>query len=521
MMRSTLYILALLFCYSVFYSCQEREVEAGFEDQESMTIYDFLVSNEEEFSSFLNVLEAGGLDRTLSAYNPYGNGYTLFLPGNDAINEFINRNDKFHTLDDLLQDEDYCRDLGQYHVVLTSILSSEFPFGALPEYTMSGDLLTVNFIIEEDSSYYKINNQAPIIHPNIELSNGIVHVVKSALNPVNFTTYGWLEEHTEFSIFKSAVDATGLQTVLNINTRDETEESSPITLLVEPDSVYHKRGISDFNDLASVISPEEADYTNPLNPLYTFVAYHILTENNFLGDFEDERTNYGTYSDIPLLIDGKGLDILINRGKQVFDTIIDPPDTTVIDYIGFDYDASNIISQSGAIHIIDQIMKPQRPSRETITRAFWEERLLNTYRQEPGEYLIDDTSALRYINWYGADLIFVQKSTEETTAWNGDYLFLNGDFTISYIIPKIIQGRYRVILGAELLNRNNAVVEVFIDGKNLGGLVNLATGGSTGSPFAGKVLGNIDFARYEQHTIEIRVLIPGRLYWDYIRFEPN
>ena len=138
-----------------------------------------------------------------------------------------------------------------------------------------------------------------------------------------------------------------------------------------------------------------------------------------------------------------------------------------------------------------------------------------------GEYLIDDPLSLYYVDWSGSDLIFVQKANpEESSAWGGDYLYINGDFSISYTIPKLVQGKYTAFLGAEALDRNNAVVEVFIDGKNLGGLIDLATGGSTASPFARLELGVIDFTRYEGHTIEIKSLIPGSLYWDYIRFEP-
>jgi uncharacterized surface protein with fasciclin (FAS1) repeats len=513
-------ILILFILVAINNSCRETAVEAGFEDQESMTIYDYIVENEEEYSSFLRILEAGGLDKTLSAYDPYGEGYTLFLPGNDAINEFISASDRFSTLDDLLEDREYSRDLGQYHVVLMGINSNDFPFGALPEYTMSGDLLTVNFIIETDTSYYKINNQAPVIHPNIELANGYVHIIKNALIPVNFTSYEWLEKQPGFSIFKAAVDATGLKGVLDVNIKDQTAESFASTLLIEPDTVYNKRDIQSFSDLAELISPVDGDYTNPLNPLYTYVAYHILTDNNFLVDFEERRTNYSTYADIPLLIDGLGLDITINIGKEIFDTIINTPDTVIINYIGFNYDASNVITESGAIHLIDQIMRPKQASRAVVTFEFYEEPLLNEYRQEPGEYLIDDTTALYHIKWHGSDLIFVEESSGESSAWGGDYIYLEGDFSITYTIPKVVPGKYKAYLGADLFDRNNAVVEVFIDGKNLGSLVNLATGGSAGSPFARKDLGAIDFIKYAQHTVEIRVLIPGSLYWDYIRFEP-
>jgi uncharacterized surface protein with fasciclin (FAS1) repeats len=514
-------ILSLFILIAGLYSCEEKVVETGFEDQEEMTIYDYIVENEESYSSFLQIMEAGEINKTLSAYNPYGIGYTLFLPDNEAIDGFIEESDQYSSLNDLLQDKEFSADLARYHVVLMAINANDFPFGALPEPTMSGDFLTVNFVIEEDTSYYKINNQAPVIETNIELSNGFIHIINSVLDPVNFTSYKWLEDHPGFSLFKQAIDATGLKETIDVNFKDETIEATPFTLLVEHDTVFHKRDIHSFEDLAAWISPDNTDYTSISNPLYNFTAYHILEGNRFLDDFTEISTNYTTYSDIPLNIDGVGLDIYVNKGKEIFDTIIDGADTVVIDFVGFNYDASNVLTQSGAMHLVDQVLRQQQPSRATQTFEFWEEPLLNEYREEPGEYLIDDTSSLTYVNWSGADLIFVEEADEDaSSAWGGDYLYINGDFSVSYTIPKLVQGKYTAVLGAEALDRNNAVVEVFIDGKNLGGLIDLATGGSTASPFTRIELGVIDFTKYQRHTIEIISLIPGSLYWDYIRFEP-
>lgn len=513
-------ISTLIVLLAGLYACEEKVVEAGFEDQEEMTLYDYIIENEEKYSSFLQIMETGEIDKTLSAYNPYGDGYTLFLPDNEAIAQFIGESDRYSSLNDLLQDKEYSADLAKYHVVLMGINANDFPFGALPEFTMSGDFLTVSFIIEQDTSYYKINNQAPVIETNIELSNGYIHIISNVLDPINFTSYKWLEEHPGFSLFKKAIDETGLKETIDVNLKDETIETTPLTLLIEHDTVFHKRDIYTFEDLAAWISPDNTDYSSTSNPLFNFMAYHILDGSRFLDDFAEISTNYTTYSDIPLNINGFGLEIYINKGKEVFDTVINTPDTTIIDFIGFNYDASNVITQSGAIHMIDQVLRQQQPSRAIQTFQF-DEPLLNEYREEPGEYLIDDPSSLLYINWSGADLIFVKRADSDgSSAWNEDYLYINGDFSISYTIPKLVQGMYSVFLGADALDNNNAVVEVFIDGKNLGGLLDLATGGSTASPFTMIELGVMDFTRYEGHTIEIRSLIPGSLYWDYIRFEP-
>ncbi len=519
-MRKAAIIISLFAFMFGNYSCEEPVIEAGFEDMEEMTVYDYMVENEENYSSFLSILRKSGTDRTLSAYNPDGLGYTLFLPDNSAVNKFIEENDQYSSLNDLLNDLDYVTELGRYHVVNLGISSNDFPFGALPEYTLSGDFLTVSFVIEPDTSYYKINNQAPVIKPNIELSNGYIHIISRTLVPITYTSYDWLEQNQDLSIFKDLIDATGLKETIDFNLKDQTVTARPVTLLVEPDSVYHKRHINSLNDLANMISPGRQDYTNTSNPLYNYAIYHILAESMFLNDFVDNATNYITYSEIPLNINGKGLDIAINIGKEVFDTIIEKNDTTIINFVGFYYDQSNIVTQSGAIHFINQILKQQKPSRAIQNFEFYEEPLLNEYRKEPGEYLIEDTSWLNVIKWSGTDLFFVETGDEASMAWGGDYLYMKGDFVISYTVPKIVQGKYTVFLGAEAFNQENALIEVYIDGKNAGGLIDLATGGSSTNPFARIELGTINFLKYIEHTIEVRSLIPGRFTWDYVRFEP-
>ena len=101
-----------------------------------------------------------------------------------------------------------------------------------------------------------------------------------------------------------------------------------------------------------MISPGNQNYTDPSNPLADFIGYHVLSGSYFLNDFEGrEASNYSTFSEVPLRINGTGIDITINKGKEVFDTLVYQGDTTIVDYIGFIYDESNVITQSGAIHI--------------------------------------------------------------------------------------------------------------------------------------------------------------------------
>lgn len=512
------YILGFILILSVF-SCREPERIAGFEDLDQFSIYDYIVENEEEYSSFLSILETGNLDKTLSAYNPNGTDYTLFLPNNEAVNRFIDASSQFSSLNDILNDPGFAAEFSRYHVVNIGVHSGNFPFGAFPEPTLSSDFLTVSFIIEPDTSYYKINNQASVIKPDIEVSNGYIHIIETALEPVSFNTYEWLELNDDYSIFKDAVDLTGYKLQLSIDTRGN-DTIQPVTLLVEPDDVYKDFGINSVNDLITLISPNDDNYTASENSLHNFVGYHILEGNIFIDNFEGRSTNYTTLSDVPLNIDGTGIDFAINRGKEIFDTIVVQNDTTFIDYIGFLYDKSNVITQSGAIHIIDKLMKQQRPSRANVTFQFFEEPVFDQYRQKEGSYLIDDNVNLNTLNWTGADLYFVELGDQESTAWGSDYLEIDGDFEIAYKIPKIVQGKYELFIGAERFNNQNALIEVFLDGNKIGSFVDLTRGGSANNPFQNTLIGEVDLKTYQSHVITVRSLIPGRFLWDYVRFEP-
>jgi hypothetical protein len=167
------------------------------------------------------------------------------------------------------------------------------------------------------------------------------------------------------------------------------------------------------------------------------------------------------------------------------------------------------------------LLKQFSPTRTIVTYEFWEESLINNkFRKEVGTHLIEDHASLSTVKWSGSDLFFVEMGDQNNSAWGNDYYSITGDFTISYTVPKIIQGKYKVFLGAEAFNSQNAVIEVFIDGKKMGSLIDLTRGGSANYPFSRIELGTIDFKKYSEHVIEVKPLIPGRFLWDYIRFEP-
>jgi uncharacterized surface protein with fasciclin (FAS1) repeats len=533
-MKKIIYHIALLSTLLFFFSCDKEDpIDPGFEDMERLTIYDYIVENDSLYSKFNQILVAGGLDKTLSAYNPNGNDYTLFLPTNDAIDEFVANNNAFASFDDLLNDSNYVASMARYHAVNQGIITNEFPFGALPELNLSGQYLTVQFEIGEDSSYYKINNEAPVIVGNIEVSNGWIHVIGKALTPVTYNTYEWLQQNPAFSILAEAVTQTGFGEVLSRNVQQDTAKLNPVTLFAEPDSVYNRYGIFSFSDLAQLVSPGSSNYSSPYNSLYNFVGYHILDGSLFLSDFEEDlagddvvSTNYSTYGDAPVNINDQELDLLINRNRIVVDStgIVEGGDTTY-SYIylktTFYYDLSNLLTQSGAIHVINEVMMPQKASAQDKNYEFYEEPLFYQFRLEGGEFVIEDQSLLSVISWSGTvdEIYFVKSDDEEEQAWNRDYIKIDGDFSITYRIAPIAPGTYQMRLRAHSFNPQNALVEVFLDGVKIGGLIDLTSSGSVDWPYYDHTLGEVTFLEYESHEVTVKSLIPGTFIWDVVMFD--
>ena len=522
-MKRFLIILSLLVVVLLQSSCQKKDaIDPGFKDIKRSTIYDYLLENEKDYSSFLKILQASGLDKTLSAYNPGGKtggvDYTLFLPDNNAVEEFIQENGQYSSLEEILNDQAFVEILAKYHVLNQGVESNEFPFGTFNQPTLSNDFLNVNFDIQPDTIFYKINNQAKVIKANIELSNGYIQVIGSVLKPISLNSYGWLKRNSSYSIFTQALEVTGIADSINVDMKQEGQTLQSFTMLVEPDSIFAKRDIHSFEDLANFVSPGRTDYKAGNNPLKIYVGYHLLTGSHFLDDIAQKNTNYNNFADIPLKINGMGLDVLINEDPK-FIFVDEKNDTT--DYIGMFYDASNVNTQSGPIHFINQILMPRAATSADVGFEFYDEPLLEEYRRIGGTYIIEKPELMKNVTWTGAELSYVKSlDINNEDAWSDDYLQIDGDFTITYNIPKVIPGKYEVRLWADAYSERNAVVEIYIDDNKLGSLVDLTKGGDANWVYRNINVGTVDFKRYASHAIKIKSLIPGRFVWDVIQFIP-
>jgi uncharacterized surface protein with fasciclin (FAS1) repeats len=516
--RRSLTAILVLTCLSLV-SCRKDVPDLGWVDEEVFSMGSYL-ENESygyQFTRFLALVEITNNLDAMKASNPEGTGYTCFLPNDIAFEHFLERSAKYNSFEDLVEDTAYCMDLVRYHIVNTQSRLSELPLGGLPDRTISGDFLTIAFRITEDSSIYLVNGRAEIIEPDIEVINGIMHVINQVLVPVQTGSYEWLATHPETRIFSELLEYTGIY---------EQLDKGDYTLLVEQDSIYHKAGIYSFDDLRNSLDDPSLEPDNPENGLYKFAAYHVLKNIYFLDQFKSG--NYPTLTSSPVNIK-TGLEILINRGVDTFDIQISGSDTIVKDWINPFILESNFSTKRGTIHFIDQVLEYYVPGSSAAAFHFYDRSNpypLDKYHGESLERRFIDPEDFAFIDWTSSDgeLWYVLDTDLGGQAVNNDYIKLEGNFRIDYEIGSVlIPGDYELILAAKTgTNENFAMVEVLVDGLKVGDNINLATESSRGgNPYDRISIGTVTIESYSNHIVTVQSLVSGMFIWDFIRFEPR
>lgn len=507
-------------------SCITTIEEQLFSDEETLTLATFIEENKENHGLFWKIIESGDLIHTMSCYNPHGNGYTLFLPTDDAILNYIGKSSKYSSFEELLEDRTFVAAVGRYHLVNSKLRSSEFSYGALSDTTVSGDLLTMAFVPVADSIVYKVNNTATITQSDIEMVNGYIHIVSELLEPVIFSSMDWLlnDDEDSFSILTDAFIYTGLQEQMGIykfNSDSSKLVLNTYTVLAEPDTLFHRYGIFSFNDLVQTLEPEDLEFENPNNAIYQFAAYHIIEGSFFLDDLTGESSNYNTFASYPVSINAEGIDIQVNIGVDTFAYLISGMDTSVVNYLGLHIQQSNNLSKNGAIHLLTEILKPFKPNRSVRTFQFYNEEQITISSRQYGSYEFLDSEDFAVINWTGPDKIeYIKSQSSDERAYNKDYILIEGRFSIEYEIPKILPGKYLVKIRTNAVKSGNATIQVYLDDRRKGGNFDLTKGGNSNNPYYDFVLGEVDYSKYTDHKIRIETLIPGEMIWDYVRFEP-
>lgn len=129
-----------------------------------------LASNNPQLSTLVQALQAADLAGTLESGGPY----TVFAPTNEAFEAL-----PAGTLDNLLKPENKqkLQDILTYHVTSGSVMAADLSNG-MKVSTLSEDEVEVK--TEGDKVMI---NDANVTTPNVEASNGVVHVIDKVMLP--------------------------------------------------------------------------------------------------------------------------------------------------------------------------------------------------------------------------------------------------------------------------------------------------------------------------------------------------
>lgn len=515
--KSILYTL-LVALLIPFVACTEKD-RVLFTGDEYQNIMQYLLQEEDQYSDFISIVRAGGMEDMLSSYNSNleGQSYTILLPNNMAVQDFV-ESSRFENLEEMLADTTYSQELVKYHTLNSAVLSDEFPNGVMPTRTLSDDFLTVIFSYENSEVSYLINNQASLLVRDIELSNGIIHTIDQMLEPVIYTAYEWVEINKDngYSIFFELLNKTGLEDTLNYFEYDEVGVKkiySEYTLFAETDELYQANGINSFAELANSISPDNDDYHLEDNALNKYARYHVLANSFFLDEFKASSTTqtsqvYETYGDYPISVDF-GLDLRINVGTPTYG------------YILFDIDGSNKLTKTGAMHQLNQMLHPFLPGKQEVTLQFYNDKSIAAASEYEGAVRIPEDE-LTAIEIEGVDYVTYRKETADVSGVsNRDYVYVNGNYKFTYHTPRILAGKYKI----KLVIHSGPTASDFLfyfNGKKTGGIFRIIressrwlTGGNERI-----VLGEVNITGYESQEMKFSAVAPGELKIDRIIFEP-
>lgn len=275
-------------------------------------VTDYLINREEEnpgtFSDFIEVLHRAELWDLLSTYGTF----TCFAPTDDAIDRFLKRRG-YTSVSDMPDAE--CDTLAWTHLFKIAYFTTDLGDGSLPTTNMNDRYVTLTCDTVNGNVKYYINSSEMIARDD-SVENGVVHVLSDVITSSSVLLAELVDNDPNLTIFGQALTLTGLNKMIDNNLEDEsytidadstvanknhiyTFGGHPVywrypskreyqyTIFAETDSIFKAHKINNIEELIEHAKevyhksyPNDLsydnDYTNPKNPLYRFVAYHIL-----------------------------------------------------------------------------------------------------------------------------------------------------------------------------------------------------------------------------------------------------
>jgi len=280
----------------------------------SQTVFD-IIATSPNHTTLATAVVAAGLDVALSGPGPF----TVFAP-TDAAFEALPPT----VISDLLSDpQGALTDVLLYHVLDSQVLSTELVDGMMVT-TLQGEEITVTI----NGSDVFIND-AQVTFPDMQGTNGVVHVIDAVLLPPVMPT------NTIMDIVTNSADHNTLEIALNASSLNETlGNPGDFTLFAPTDAAFALLPAGTVDDLLA----------DPTGALLNVLLYHALSGtvvSSMLSDGMMATTIQG--SDITVTINADG--VFINNARVT---------------------TADIMATNGVVHVIDAVLLPPPPPTNTI-----------------------------------------------------------------------------------------------------------------------------------------------------------
>ncbi|MFA9390806.1 MAG: fasciclin domain-containing protein [Prolixibacteraceae bacterium] len=519
--KNTIWFLGIISLVLTMGACNSDDVGDNYYTFTGETMGEYIENRPETYSEFTKMLDTTEVMGLLKAYGKY----SCFVPTNEAIFNYYEKRGK-NSMEDFALDS--IKKMVYNHIIKDYILDTDMFFdGFLPNLTMSGRYLKVSFEPSSTGVVYILNGSSAILTKDILVHNGIVHAIDHMLAPTENTIVEAIAADKQFSLFFSALAATGLHEELmliddpfyeppaNLLDRDGVVQGHGIltsvpkskkygyTVLMESDQTYQNNGITTLDDLAAFaksiydqVYPQDAgitDVKDRKNSLNRFVAYHLIDKKIpsklFIETWDNTGMNFETTGETHSI---KSVDMFEYIETMCPNTLIEVRTIRTSN----EYNVFNMTSGSagirltanydndainGVYHELDNILYYSRDVERMLTSkrlrmdaaSFFPELMNNNMRI--GGSKIENPS----IEWDFPDGYIKRVKTSETTVfgyissddrfldYQGDEVFLTGmyDFTITTL--PIPAGTYEIRFGWQPTGGRGAA-QLYWDGKPCG-----------------------------------------------------
>lgn len=478
-------------------------------------------------SMWVDVLKKADMFNTLNLQS----GYTCFVPDNNAVKAYLTKSSISSVAD---MSKEQAQLLVRYHTIPNAKYSSvDFVDGLIADSTATGDYLSTTFV--ENGGAVQINTEA-VINKTVKVTNAYIHIIDAMLTPVTETIWKKLQAN-DFSIFKSAVEATGFSARLDSLRLTEIVNNYQVnrryryTLFVVPNSVYNAAGITSLSGLVASLGAG-SNYTSADNALYKYVAYHLLNQQIAYYDL-----SYFAESD---KVRSK------NISTMATNQLINITEKNKTIYINYDATTSTGVAltqinrncKNGVVHIVDGVMPVKSPKPTTVT---WELTDYAELSSVPSYRVAAGSSSYTY---YLSDLLYNSYKWQTVPeSRSGVFYFisdknnsvLKSSLYSDYLVislgmygwiemqsPAIVAGKYNVYLKHynPLATDKQGKLSFIFDGAYLGGQITTIGNSKTSNSYLKTLIGQITFGETTTHKLRILSGDTSSSYLDCLTFEP-